>query len=122
MPDPSLGALRHGSRVKPGMTMWFRVESARSRHWESRMDISSLALFAGVYFLAVASPGPAIAALVARSLSSGFRRSLPFLAGIVAGDLVWFTLTALGLSVPDLTNGGKFKVADHDLVAFAAKF
>ena len=27
------------------------------------MDISSLALFAGVYFLAVASPGPAIAAL-----------------------------------------------------------
>ena len=63
------------------------------------MDISSLALFAGVYFLAVASPGPAIAALVARSLSTGFRRSLPFLAGIVAGDLVWFTLTALGLSV-----------------------
>src|SRR5690349_6797808 len=63
------------------------------------MDISSLALFAGVYFLAVASPGPAIAALVARSLSSGFRRSLPFLAGIVMGDLVWFTLTALGLSV-----------------------
>lgn len=63
------------------------------------MDISSLALFAGVYFLAAASPGPAIAALIARSLSGGFRRSLPFAAGIVAGDLVWFTLTALGLSV-----------------------
>ncbi|MGO4171187.1 LysE family translocator [Bosea sp. TAF32] len=63
------------------------------------MELASLALFAGVYFLAVASPGPAIAALVARSLSTGFRRSLPFLAGIVAGDLVWFTLSALGLSV-----------------------
>jgi len=63
------------------------------------MEFASLALFAGVYFLAVASPGPAIAALVARSLSTGFRRSLPFLAGIVAGDLVWFTLSALGLSV-----------------------
>lgn len=63
------------------------------------MDLSSLALFAGVYFLAVASPGPGIAALVARALSSGFRRSLPFAAGIAAGDLVWFTLSALGLSV-----------------------
>jgi len=63
------------------------------------MEFASLALFAGVYFLAVASPGPAIAALVARSLSTGFRRSLPFLAGMVAGDLVWFTLSALGLSV-----------------------
>lgn len=63
------------------------------------MDFSSLALFAGVYFLAVASPGPSTAALVARSLSTGFRRSLPFIAGIVVGDLIWFTLTALGLSV-----------------------
>jgi threonine/homoserine/homoserine lactone efflux protein len=63
------------------------------------MDLSSLLLFAGVYFLAVASPGPAIAALVARALSSGFRRSLPFAAGIVAGDLIWLTLSAFGLAV-----------------------
>jgi threonine/homoserine/homoserine lactone efflux protein len=27
------------------------------------------------------------------------RRSLPFAAGIVMGDLIWFTLTALGLAV-----------------------
>ncbi|AOO80023.1 LysE family translocator [Bosea vaviloviae] len=63
------------------------------------MDLSSLLIFAGVYFLAVASPGPAIAALVARSLAAGFRRSLPFAAGIAAGDLVWLSLTALGLAV-----------------------
>lgn len=63
------------------------------------MDLSSLALFCGVYFLAVASPGPAVAALVARSLACGFRRTVPFAAGIVAGDLIWFTLTAFGLSV-----------------------
>jgi threonine/homoserine/homoserine lactone efflux protein len=63
------------------------------------MDIGSLAIFAGVYFLAVASPGPAIAALVARSLATGFRRSLPFAAGIVAGDLIWLSLTAFGLAV-----------------------
>jgi threonine/homoserine/homoserine lactone efflux protein len=63
------------------------------------MDLSGLLVFAGVYFLAVASPGPAVAALVARSLSSGFRRALPFAAGIAFGDLIWFSATALGLAV-----------------------
>ncbi len=63
------------------------------------MELTGLLVFAGVYFLAVASPGPAIAALVARSLSTGFRPSLPFAAGIVAGDLIWFSASALGLSV-----------------------
>lgn len=67
------------------------------------MELTGLLVFAGVYFLAVASPGPAVAALVARSLGTGFRRSLPFAAGIVAGDLIWFSCTALGLAV--LTQG-----------------
>jgi threonine/homoserine/homoserine lactone efflux protein len=63
------------------------------------MDLAGLLVFAGVYFLAVASPGPAVAALAARSLATGFRRSLPFAAGIVFGDLIWFACTALGLAV-----------------------
>jgi threonine/homoserine/homoserine lactone efflux protein len=63
------------------------------------MEPSGLLLFAGVYFIAVASPGPAIAALVARSLAGGFARALPFAAGIVAGDLVWFSASALGLAL-----------------------
>jgi threonine/homoserine/homoserine lactone efflux protein len=63
------------------------------------MDLTGLLLFSGVYFLAVASPGPGVAALVARALATGFRRSLPFAAGMVAGDLVWLSCTALGLAV-----------------------
>lgn len=63
------------------------------------MELTGLLLYAGVYFIAVASPGPGVAALVARSLNSGFRRSLPFAAGIVAGDVIWFTFSALGLTV-----------------------
>jgi threonine/homoserine/homoserine lactone efflux protein len=63
------------------------------------MELTGLLVFAGVYFIAVASPGPGIAALVARSLSKGFRRSLPFIVGIAAGDLIWFSASALGLSV-----------------------
>ena len=63
------------------------------------MDLAGLLVFAGVYFLAVASPGPGIAAIVARSLSTGFRRAVPFVLGIASGDLVWLTFSALGLSV-----------------------
>ena len=73
------------------------VEAHAARH--DTMDLAGLLVFAGVYFLAVASPGPAVAALAARSLSGGFRRSLPFAAGIVFGDLIWFSCTALGLAV-----------------------
>jgi threonine/homoserine/homoserine lactone efflux protein len=62
------------------------------------LPFSSLLIFAGVYLVAVSSPGPAIAAIVARVMASGFRRCLPFIAGIVLGDLVWFSFAALGLS------------------------
>lgn len=63
------------------------------------MDIAGLLVFAGVYFLAVASPGPGIAAIVARSLSTGFRRAVPFVLGIAAADLIWLTFSALGLTL-----------------------
>jgi threonine/homoserine/homoserine lactone efflux protein len=63
------------------------------------MDVTGLLVFAGVYFLAVASPGPGIAAIVARSLSTGFRRAVPFVLGIAIADLVWLAFSALGLSL-----------------------
>lgn len=61
------------------------------------MTLSGLLIFAGVYGIAVLSPGPAVAALIAKVLSSGVRASAPFIWGVVAGDLVWFTLVAMGL-------------------------
>jgi threonine/homoserine/homoserine lactone efflux protein len=63
------------------------------------MDIAALLLFAGIYALAVASPGPGIAAIVARGLAQGSRGSVPFIAGFVVGDLVWFAVAAMGLAV-----------------------
>lgn len=61
------------------------------------MDLPALLLFCGVYAVAVYSPGPAVAAIVARVLAVGIPRTAPFIWGIVAGDLVWFLLVALGL-------------------------
>jgi threonine/homoserine/homoserine lactone efflux protein len=63
------------------------------------MDLLGLLAFAGAYLLAVASPGPGIAAVIARALGSGLRGSPAFIAGFVIGDLVWFLCAASGLAL-----------------------
>lgn len=63
------------------------------------MTLSSLLLFAGVYLAAVATPGPGVAALVARVLGRGLAGIAPFIAGFVVGDLVWFCVAATGFAV-----------------------
>jgi len=69
------------------------------------MTLSSLVLFAAVYFAAVATPGPGVAALVARVLGQGLRDLAPFIAGYFVGDMIWLTLAATGLAVMTLTLG-----------------
>ncbi|MFO1149864.1 MAG: LysE family translocator [Alsobacter sp.] len=63
------------------------------------MTLSGLLVFATAYALAVASPGPGVAAAVARGLGHGREGVVPFVAGFVAGDLVWLCLATAGLSV-----------------------
>jgi threonine/homoserine/homoserine lactone efflux protein len=63
------------------------------------MSLYGLAVFALVYALAVASPGPGVAAVVARALGRGMGGAPAFIAGFLVGDLVWFTLAAAGLAV-----------------------
>ncbi len=63
------------------------------------MEIVGLLAFAGAYFLAVASPGPGVAAVIARALAAGMRGSPAFIAGFVVGDLIWFTCAATGLAL-----------------------
>jgi threonine/homoserine/homoserine lactone efflux protein len=62
------------------------------------MTLTGLLTFCAVYALAVATPGPGIAAIIARSLAHGFRGAPAFVAGFVVGDLVWFTIAATGLA------------------------
>lgn len=62
------------------------------------MDISSLVIFAGALLVAAASPGPGIAAIVARVLGRGLKGTFAFTAGMALGDLIWLTLAVLGLS------------------------
>lgn len=63
------------------------------------MDPSSLLIFAGALFVAAASPGPGIAAIVARVLGRGMHGAIAFTAGVALGDVVWLTVAILGLAV-----------------------
>ncbi len=63
------------------------------------MTWSGILLFTGIYLMAVATPGPGMAAVIARVMANGTKGIAPFLAGYVAGDLLWFTLAATGLAL-----------------------
>lgn len=63
------------------------------------MSSHGFALFCLAYVIATATPGPGIAAIVARVLSRGTRGLPAFIAGFVAGDLIWLTLAATGMAV-----------------------
>ena len=72
------------------------------------MDISGLLAFAAIYLVAVASPGPGIALVVARSLGRGLHGLPWFVAGFVLGDLILLALAASGLAVVARTFEGAF--------------
>lgn len=62
------------------------------------MSWYALATFCAVYFAGVATPGPGVAAVIARGLARGSDGAPVFIAGFVVGDLIWFTAAAMGLS------------------------
>src|SRR3954463_6096114 len=62
------------------------------------VTLAGLLTFCAVYALAVATPGPGIAAIIARSLAHGLRGAPAFIAGFMLGDLVWFGVAATGLA------------------------
>lgn len=62
------------------------------------MTIYGLLTFCAVYALTVASPGPGVAAVIARGLAHGMKGTPAFIGGFLAGDLVWFGIAATGLA------------------------
>jgi threonine/homoserine/homoserine lactone efflux protein len=63
------------------------------------MDLTALLIFTGALLVAAASPGPGIVALVARVMGGGLAGVVPFLAGLILGDLIWLAAAVLGLAV-----------------------
>jgi len=77
------------------------------------MSWYGLVTFCAVYSLAVATPGPGVAAAVARGLSRGLAGAPAFIGGFVVGDLIWFFAAALGLSALAQTAHTAFLVVKY---------
>src|SRR5215218_5899134 len=82
------------------------------------MDPAGLLVFASALFIAAASPGPGIAAIVARVLGRGTRGALAFTAGVALGDVVWLTVAILGLSALAQAFHGVFEVVKYAGAAY----
>lgn len=53
--------------------------------------------YAGALALLVATPGPVVAALIARAATGGVRAAVPLAAGVAVGDVLWPLLALLGI-------------------------
>lgn len=62
------------------------------------MELTSLLIFAGALLVAAGSPGPSIAALVARVIAKGFRDVFPFLAAMWIGEAIWLSMAVFGFA------------------------
>ncbi|HVL73191.1 MAG TPA: LysE family translocator [Beijerinckiaceae bacterium] len=82
------------------------------------MDLAGLLVFATALFVAAASPGPGIAALVARVLGRGTSGALAFTVGLALGDVVWLTIAILGLAAVAQTFGLLFQVIKYSGAAY----
>jgi threonine/homoserine/homoserine lactone efflux protein len=82
------------------------------------MDLSSLLIFAGALLIAAGSPGPSVAALVARVIARGWRHVAPFAAAMWVGEALWLTLAVYGLSALAGALHGVFVVVKYLGVAY----
>jgi len=63
------------------------------------LTLGALLAYAGALVVLVATPGPVVAALIARSAVGGVRAAVPLAAGVAVGDIVWPLLAMLGIGV-----------------------
>jgi threonine/homoserine/homoserine lactone efflux protein len=82
------------------------------------MDPTGLVVFASALFIAAASPGPGIAAIVARVLGRGTGGAVAFTAGVAVGDVVWLTIAILGLSALAQAFHGVFEAVKYAGAAY----
>jgi len=82
------------------------------------VTLAGLLAFCAVYALAVAAPGPGIAAIIARGLAHGLKGAPAFIGGFVVGDLVWFAIAATGLAALAKTAATLFVVIKWCGVAY----
>ena len=81
------------------------------------MDLAGLLLFSSALFIAAASPGPGIAAIVARVLGRGPKEAVAFSIGVALGDVVWLSFAILGLAALAQDETEEWLLPDDDLAS-----
>ncbi|MBB4304477.1 threonine/homoserine/homoserine lactone efflux protein [Rhodobium orientis] len=82
------------------------------------MNVFGLAVFVGVYFLAVMTPGPGVVGLIGHTLAHGRRDAVPYVAGMVAGNLIWFACAVGGLALLAQTFHAAFVAIKYASIAY----
>lgn len=59
---------------------------------------SQLFLYAGALFILFITPGPVWIAVIARSVSGGFKSAVPLALGVAFGDILWPLVALLGVA------------------------
>lgn len=74
------------------------------------MSIKLLLVFAVTEFLLCLTPGPSVLLVVSQGVRSGFKSSQRGILGILAGNAVYFALSALGLGALLMSSATLFQV------------
>lgn len=74
------------------------------------MDWASLSTFCIAFMFAAATPGPSNVAVIVRSMTTGFRQTVPMLAGLIIGEMFFVGFAVFGLALIAHTLGTLFLV------------
>ncbi len=74
------------------------------------MSVHAFLVYCAIYAVTIAVPGPGVIAIIARALSVGYRRTIPAIIGMAAGDLTYMSLSVFGLAVLAQAMGGLFLI------------
>jgi threonine/homoserine/homoserine lactone efflux protein len=84
------------------------------------MEPAALAIFAAALLVNSGTPGPSVAALVARVVARGAKDVLPFLAAMWIGEGLWLAAAVFGLAVVAESFQAAFIVIKYCGVAYLA--
>lgn len=72
------------------------------------MPLEVVIAFTLLFLFDSLAPGPAVAAVIAKGATTGARRTVPFIVGLVIGELFFFALALAGLAALAATMGPLF--------------
>jgi threonine/homoserine/homoserine lactone efflux protein len=82
------------------------------------MTLSALLIFAGALVVSAGSPGPSIAALVARVIARGTRGVVPFISAMWIGEALWLASAIFGLAMVAQTFYWAFVIIKYCGIAY----